>query len=213
LKWGDSIRQKVEDGIKAADWLIILLSEASVQSKWVKQELDMAFVRELEERNIFILPAVIDSCEIPLSLRQKLYADFRTDYKEGLEKLIHRLHNLSSEERTRLRKLRRYCERCDEQLVTLGMLLNQILYSGHSFLTGVEILSKELGPPLSDELRIVLSDTKKGDIEIALRSMLTRIPTRRMQLFVLAFIFRIKFGGSLDALLQNLEKIEQGKLL
>ena len=38
IEVGASIRQKVEDGIKAADWLIILLSEASVQSKWVKQE-------------------------------------------------------------------------------------------------------------------------------------------------------------------------------
>ena len=88
MKVGDSLRQKVQTGIDTSAYLIVVLSPDSVESEWVSQELDGALVKELEARRVFVLPILYRDCEIPLFLRSKLYADFRTDREEGLEKLL-----------------------------------------------------------------------------------------------------------------------------
>ncbi len=65
-----------------------MLSTASIGSEWVQRELGAALQRELEERKVFILPVLIEDCEIPPLLRDKRYADFREDYAQGLADLL-----------------------------------------------------------------------------------------------------------------------------
>lgn len=91
LKVGDSLRQTIEHGLQQSSSLLIVLSRNSVNSPWVQQELNAAFALELSRREVFILPAVIDDCEVPPFLQDKLYADFRTSYDNGLKALLHRL--------------------------------------------------------------------------------------------------------------------------
>jgi hypothetical protein len=88
---GDSIVQKIESGIEEMQYLGIVLSPRSVQSAWVRQELDMALVEGLATREIKVLPLLIENCIIPLSLRHIKYADFRYDYDSGLKNLLRRL--------------------------------------------------------------------------------------------------------------------------
>ena len=88
LKVGDSIISKVQDAIKTSSALIIVLSKSSVNSEWCKKELNSGLIRELEEKQVIVLPALIEHCEIPLFLREKLYADFRTRFDEGLNSLL-----------------------------------------------------------------------------------------------------------------------------
>ena len=90
LKVGDSLRQKIEHGIQQSSWLLVVLSHNSVNSPWVQQELNAAFALELSRQKVFILPVVIDNCPIPLFLRDKVYADFRTSYDVGLKALLNR---------------------------------------------------------------------------------------------------------------------------
>jgi predicted metal-dependent hydrolase len=85
---GDSIINAIESGIKGASFLIIVISKNSNQSRWVKKELNAALIREIEDKKINILPVVIDDCEIPLFLREKKFADFRSDFNLGLKKLL-----------------------------------------------------------------------------------------------------------------------------
>jgi hypothetical protein len=40
---------------------------------------------------VFVLPARIDDAEVPILLRDKLYADFRGDYGDALERLLQQL--------------------------------------------------------------------------------------------------------------------------
>ena len=87
IKVGDSITKKISEGLKQGDFLVLVLSKHSVLSPWVQMELSLALVMELEERSIFILPALIDECEIPLAIRDKKYADFRRSFGEGLDEL------------------------------------------------------------------------------------------------------------------------------
>jgi len=91
IRVGDSISEKVQDGISGAAWLAVVLSPRSVASAWVQRELGAAFVTELERRQIFVLPLLYEECDIPLLLRDKLYADFRASYQDGLDAVLERL--------------------------------------------------------------------------------------------------------------------------
>src|SRR3989442_10851082 len=58
---GDSIVQKINDGISSADYLLVALSSASVKSHWVQEELSAATAL-LAEKGSFILPVLLDDC-------------------------------------------------------------------------------------------------------------------------------------------------------
>jgi len=88
---GDSIVDKVFDGLKASDTLIIVLSPASVQSRWVKEELNTAVMRRISENDICILPVLIETCEVPTPLKHIRYADFRSSHEEGMASLLESL--------------------------------------------------------------------------------------------------------------------------
>jgi hypothetical protein len=88
IKVGDSITQKISDGIDESLYLIIILSKSSVSSKWVKKELNSALSIELDREKVFILPVLIEDCEIPALLKDKKYADFRSKYHDGLGELL-----------------------------------------------------------------------------------------------------------------------------
>ncbi len=90
MQVGDSLRDKIQQGISEAGWLLVVLSPHSVQSKWVRVELNAGLARELEAGSVFVLPILLASCEIPPFLQDKLYADFR-DYESGLEALLKRV--------------------------------------------------------------------------------------------------------------------------
>lgn len=83
LKVGDSLIEKIEEGISKTNYFGVVLSKNSIESDWVKRELRMAFTREFKEKRPFILPILIEDCELPLYLREKKYADFRKEAPEG----------------------------------------------------------------------------------------------------------------------------------
>ena len=217
LDVGDSIRRRVEDGIKAADWLIVALSSASVKSAWVTQELNMAFVRELEERHVFVLPVVLERCEIPLSLRDKFYADLSQDFNAGMQRLLERFKNIPSPERQTLRKFRRHCAECDEQLPLLALLMATCMDAGLPYLQVLEILVESLPKPISEEIQILFNDIREHS-ELpwgpSFKRMLMRLPTRRMQLFISALLVG-EYTGAICELLKKIDfgQVEAGRLL
>jgi len=220
MEVGDSIRRRVEEGIKTADWLLVVLSKASVKSQWVVQEIDMAFVQELEKRHAFVLPVVLEPCEIPLSLRDKLYADFTADFNTGLQTLLKRFQSLPPEQRKALRKFRRYCAECDEQLPLLALLLATVIDAGLPLAQGMEVLSQNMPKPIAQEILIWLKDFQTIDWKLnssgdpSVQRMLERVPTHRMQLF--AGMWNIGMAtGQLDSLLKKVafEHIEVGRML
>jgi len=88
LKVGDSLLDKIRTGINRSDFLAVLLSPHSVRSKWVEQEINMAFIRELERREAVLLPILIEECDLPRILATRKYADFRKSYEYGLKELL-----------------------------------------------------------------------------------------------------------------------------
>ena len=96
LHVGDSFIKRVQEAISGASALLVVLSKASVQSEWCKKELSAGLVRELEEKRVVVLPVLIEDCEIPIFLRDKLYADFRYDFDEGLRITLESIAKVTS---------------------------------------------------------------------------------------------------------------------
>lgn len=88
LNVGDSLLDRIQAAIQGASAILFILSKASVKSEWAKKELNAGLMRELEERRVVVLPVLLEDCPIPPFLREKLYADFRTDFDEGLRAVI-----------------------------------------------------------------------------------------------------------------------------
>jgi len=88
---GDSIVPRIEQAVATSDLLLVLLSPRSVESRWVQMELGSFLVRELKDRAITLIPALIEDCEIPRVLADRQYLDLRKDFDKGLERLISQL--------------------------------------------------------------------------------------------------------------------------
>jgi hypothetical protein len=93
-KWemlpGDSLVDKIfEDGIKEAKTVIVVLSNISVNKPWVKEELNAAVVKKINNR-CKLIPVVIDNCEIPEALKSTVWETI-TDlsaYEASLERIV-----------------------------------------------------------------------------------------------------------------------------
>lgn len=90
-KWeilpGDSLIRKIfEEGLAGADAFIILLSEDSVESRWVREELDAALIKRIEGVTR-VIPVVIDDVSAPLPLRPLLQVRMKDDFGDALRQL------------------------------------------------------------------------------------------------------------------------------
>jgi 5'-deoxynucleotidase YfbR-like HD superfamily hydrolase len=98
---GQSISKKIQEGLKESEYLGIWLTVNSVGAGWVEQEWLAKLHLEIHDRQVMVLPLLAEDIEIPLLLRDKKYADFRTDYNSGLNQLLSVLRSgVAEEERT-----------------------------------------------------------------------------------------------------------------
>jgi hypothetical protein len=61
LKAGDSIVEKINQGLEKSSFLIIIFSEHSIKSDWVLRELNSALMRQLTKKDIKILPILLEA--------------------------------------------------------------------------------------------------------------------------------------------------------
>ena len=79
---GDSIKDKVELGLKESDYFLIIISEGARGSLWVEAELKKAI-----ESGKTIFPIKIDNSEMPDEIANIAYADLRDSFDKGMEML------------------------------------------------------------------------------------------------------------------------------
>jgi hypothetical protein len=87
IKIGESITWKIEDGVRENEFLGIVLSPESLQSEWVKSELSAAWMKQMKNRKVIVLPILYRECELPLFLQDRKYANFTSSYESGLREL------------------------------------------------------------------------------------------------------------------------------
>lgn len=85
---GDSIPEKIAQGLAESDFFLVAVSENSSKSEWVKKELNTALVNEVNRRKVHVLPLKLDDAQIPMIISDKKYADFSDSYNSGLKSLI-----------------------------------------------------------------------------------------------------------------------------
>lgn len=76
IRIGEDIPNRVYEEIQAATYVCYVISSSSINSAWVKDELSKASMLEKERRDVLVLPILIESTEIPVSIINKRYADF-----------------------------------------------------------------------------------------------------------------------------------------
>jgi hypothetical protein len=82
LKGGQRWRRELQDAVKHAQVLLIVLSPEAVASKNVQIEYDYV----LELGNV-VIPLYYRQCEVPMELRAIQWIDFRHSYEQGLAAL------------------------------------------------------------------------------------------------------------------------------
>jgi len=93
---GDSIPAKIYEGISDASHILYVISNASKESLWVQEELDVAKMKQKEKSGFHILPVLIEETEVPFSVKHLKYADFtqwqsELSYLKAFNQIVHSL--------------------------------------------------------------------------------------------------------------------------
>lgn len=92
IHFGDSLLKRIESAVKSSDYILLLLSPAAVDSDWVQKEINFALSRELKERAIRLVPILVEDCNIPDVLRDRVLLDLRVNNREiGIQQLVDQL--------------------------------------------------------------------------------------------------------------------------
>jgi hypothetical protein len=98
-KWdigpGDSIVTKIfEEGLANAAAILVILSKESVNSKWVREELNVATVRRIEDLTR-VIPILKEDVVVPTALRTLHWVDMRTEFDGGIRAILNAVHGIS----------------------------------------------------------------------------------------------------------------------
>lgn len=88
IRVGDSIPEKIAQGLAESDFFLIGMSKKASESAWVQKELNNALMSEVQRRKVHILPLKLDDSPMPPIIADKKYADFSQSYRAGLEELL-----------------------------------------------------------------------------------------------------------------------------
>lgn len=88
---GDAITSnkdsRLDQVLRNCEYVILILSKNYTESKWMQREL-VGFLKLERLRGVdLLLPIIIDDCPIPFGLEDRMCADFRHSFRDGLEQL------------------------------------------------------------------------------------------------------------------------------
>jgi hypothetical protein len=157
---GDSLMQKIGEGIGQMEYVAVVLSPNSIDSNWVQREIEIATNREINGHKVKVLPILYRKCKMPPFLEGKLYADFTLyeNYHKALEGLLKRLvpnYLIESELRTPKRSLQELELQCGAGVAS--HLTN---------LTGEEISASKIKVKISEnatECDLIWENTLEAD--------------------------------------------------
>jgi hypothetical protein len=100
LKIGDKFRTRIDESIRVYDKLMVVLSENSIRSRWVEEEVEAAFEREDKQKKLVLFPIRLDDAVMETdqawaaSLRRTRHiGDFRAwkdhdPYQKSFQRLL-----------------------------------------------------------------------------------------------------------------------------
>lgn len=81
---GDSFIEKMNSGLTAASYVLLLVSPASLASRWVNREWMSALARQ----STVLLPLLIERCTLPPLLSDLVYIDLTEGTEAGIQRLL-----------------------------------------------------------------------------------------------------------------------------
>ena len=103
--------------------------------------------------------------------------------------------------------------RLEQQLPEALDLVVRALRSGHSFPSGLQMISEEMAEPIANEFRIVSDEVNFGvSLPQALTNLSERIPLTDLRYFVVAVMIQRDSGGNLTEVLSNLSGLIRERL-
>jgi len=89
IKPGDPIRAKIDEGLAACEFFLIVLSKATVNRPWVQMELDAATSKKANGTLRKIIPLKLDDCNLPPIIGGLCWEDFSNQpYESGLQRVL-----------------------------------------------------------------------------------------------------------------------------
>ena len=69
IQIGDSVPGTINSALTTSKYFLIVLSKSSAGSRWVQEELNAALMQQVMSGGTFILPILIEDCEVPSGMR------------------------------------------------------------------------------------------------------------------------------------------------
>ena len=88
---GDNWAERIESQLRSADYMLILVTTAALQSKQVMANASPRAMREYGDRDVTVVPVLLEDVELPPSLSGIQYLDFRGSQDRAIEALVSRL--------------------------------------------------------------------------------------------------------------------------
>lgn len=84
---GDHISEKILQGLQEADYFVLLVSEPSNSSQWVKREVATA-VGLADNKKLTVVPVLLQPVEVPFEFRGLLYINGQNSISDAVNKLL-----------------------------------------------------------------------------------------------------------------------------
>ena len=92
LLLGDSLIQRIGEGLRGSEFLIVIVSQAAIDSNWVHAELEPKLLQQIEGGYVTILPIALDDAQvedISIFLKGRIWIRFPcTGSDEKFEELL-----------------------------------------------------------------------------------------------------------------------------
>ena len=88
LRVGDDLVERIAQAVSGVDFVLAVVSDASVNSNWCRQELSWAASGGIDQGRVRVLPLRLDAIEMPPVVRGKVYLDVD---RAGPEAVVERL--------------------------------------------------------------------------------------------------------------------------
>jgi len=81
---GDSFLAKINDALAVTDYVLLVMTRAAIESKWVERE----WMSSLASKTTTVLPLRAEACELPPLLRDIVFVDLVGRVEDGLSDLV-----------------------------------------------------------------------------------------------------------------------------
>jgi TIR domain len=85
---GDSIVQRMNQGLEGSAYLILCYSTEGVLTPWISREWMSALARQMTGANVKVLPVLVSGGNGPAILADIKYANLGANWQRGIEELL-----------------------------------------------------------------------------------------------------------------------------